>query len=295
MRRLALSGVTGLALVVAGCGLSTVGLEPVGDGSPGALDAALDATTEAPPPDAAEETTVPPDATPESAPPTDGPGANTSTSCGTPGHCADCTTSQSGTACVNGGCGCNGAPTARRRMRASQIMCAAPDAAVRASHRAAGAVAAWGRASPSTTITAAGHACRAAARPRRAAPTARATATAEARATARARPRAARPAPALPWATRPAAILARHASTAPDSPSGSNCEFIAPNSVCGCDGPPSSAQCPTGNACLNMKCTTACDGQHPCNGGCCSGNDNATSTCLAVCPSTLKCTNNYCH
>jgi hypothetical protein len=76
--------------------------------------------------------------------------------------------------------------------------------------------------------------------------------------------------------------------------SGTHCELLNTNYVCGCDGPGSQSQCPTGNACHNQQCGTACDGQHPCNGGCCSGNDLATSTCVAACSSGMACMGNYC-
>ncbi|MGO8995704.1 MAG: hypothetical protein ACLQVI_20525, partial [Polyangiaceae bacterium] len=77
------------------------------------------------------------------------------------------------------------------------------------------------------------------------------------------------------------------------SDAGSSCELIGLNEVCGCDGPPSDSQCPPGNACYNEQCTTACDGQHPCNGGCCSGNNLASSTCVPSCEAGT-CTGNYC-
>jgi hypothetical protein len=77
--------------------------------------------------------------------------------------------------------------------------------------------------------------------------------------------------------------------------SGSNCELIAFNYVCGCDGPGSSSQCPPGDACNNQQCATACDGQHPCNGGCCSGNDIGSSTCVPSCDGGAACpAGNFC-
>jgi hypothetical protein len=75
---------------------------------------------------------------------------------------------------------------------------------------------------------------------------------------------------------------------------GPHCELINASYVCGCDGPANQSQCPTGNACHNLQCGTACDGQHPCNGGCCSGNDLATSTCVASCGVGRACQGNYC-
>jgi hypothetical protein len=75
---------------------------------------------------------------------------------------------------------------------------------------------------------------------------------------------------------------------------GTNCELINANYVCGCDGPANQSQCPTGYACVNKQCSTICDGQHPCNGGCCSGNDQASSTCVAACDGGMTCQGNYC-
>lgn len=75
---------------------------------------------------------------------------------------------------------------------------------------------------------------------------------------------------------------------------GTNCELINTHYVCGCDGPGNQSQCATGNACHNMLCGAACDGQHPCNGGCCSGTDLATSTCVAACGGGMMCQQNYC-
>lgn len=85
-------------------------------------------------------------------------------------------------------------------------------------------------------------------------------------------------------------------TTPPGSLAGNQC--IVPQgqalNVCGCAGPGNENQCPTGNACHNQQCGTSCDGQHPCNGGCCSGNDLASSTCLAVCANGMSCQGNYC-
>ncbi|HEY6458811.1 MAG TPA: hypothetical protein VIY73_01635, partial [Polyangiaceae bacterium] len=74
---------------------------------------------------------------------------------------------------------------------------------------------------------------------------------------------------------------------------GNQCVFLNLHDVCGCDGPGSEDQCPTGNACHTQQCGAACDVQHPCSGGCCSGNDPG-STCVATCPGEQQCTGNYC-
>jgi hypothetical protein len=78
------------------------------------------------------------------------------------------------------------------------------------------------------------------------------------------------------------------------APTGTKCILLGGHETCGCAGPANPDQCPMGMACHNQQCSTACDGQHPCNGGCCSGNDLATSTCIPVCLSGM-CTGNYCH
>jgi hypothetical protein len=74
---------------------------------------------------------------------------------------------------------------------------------------------------------------------------------------------------------------------------GNQCILLNLHEVCGCAGPANEDQCPTGDACHNQQCGTSCDGQHPCNGGCCSGN-LATSTCVVACPANAQCTGNYC-
>jgi hypothetical protein len=79
-----------------------------------------------------------------------------------------------------------------------------------------------------------------------------------------------------------------------NSPLGNQCMKLMGHQMCGCGGPPNSNQCPMNNACYNNKCGTTCDGQHPCNGGCCSGNDLATSTCVTSCGGGLMCQMNYC-
>jgi hypothetical protein len=56
------------------------------------------------------------------------------------------------------------------------------------------------------------------------------------------------------------------------SPRGNQCLMLNAHQTCGCSGPNSPDQCPMNNACHNQQCGTSCDGQHPCNGGCCSGN-----------------------
>jgi hypothetical protein len=78
-----------------------------------------------------------------------------------------------------------------------------------------------------------------------------------------------------------------------NSPLGNQCIMLGGHQTCGCGGPANSNQCPMNNACHNMQCGTSCDGQHPCNGGCCSGNDVATSTCVAMCVG-MTCMGNYC-
>jgi hypothetical protein len=78
------------------------------------------------------------------------------------------------------------------------------------------------------------------------------------------------------------------------SPLGNQCIMLNAHQTCGCAGPGNQNQCPTGNACYNKQCGTSCDGQHPCNGGCCSGNDVASSTCVAACGAGMMCQGNYC-
>ncbi len=75
---------------------------------------------------------------------------------------------------------------------------------------------------------------------------------------------------------------------------GTNCELINAHYVCGCDGPANQSQCAPGNACHNNLCGAACDGQHPCNGGCCSDDAIATATCVAACDGGTTCQQNYC-
>jgi hypothetical protein len=79
-----------------------------------------------------------------------------------------------------------------------------------------------------------------------------------------------------------------------NSPLGSQCEVVGGVQQCGCDGPGNQNQCPMNNACYNNRCGTSCDGQHPCNGGCCSGNDIGTDTCLTACTGGMMCMMNYC-
>jgi hypothetical protein len=78
------------------------------------------------------------------------------------------------------------------------------------------------------------------------------------------------------------------------SPNGSKCIALGGHQVCGCGGPGNPNDCPNGMACHNQQCVTACDGQHPCHGGCCSGNDLATSTCMPTCGPGTTCQGNYC-
>ncbi|HTQ43160.1 MAG TPA: hypothetical protein VMI75_10425 [Polyangiaceae bacterium] len=80
-----------------------------------------------------------------------------------------------------------------------------------------------------------------------------------------------------------------------NSPLGNQCVLITGVETCGCAGPGNQNQCPMNNACHNNQCGTSCDGQHPCNGGCCSGNDLATSTCVTACTGGMMCTMNFCH
>jgi hypothetical protein len=75
---------------------------------------------------------------------------------------------------------------------------------------------------------------------------------------------------------------------------GNKCIALAGHQVCGCAGPANKEQCPANMACHNQQCGVACDGQHPCNGGCCSGNDLATSVCVVACASGTACMGNYC-
>jgi len=79
-----------------------------------------------------------------------------------------------------------------------------------------------------------------------------------------------------------------------NSPLGNQCVVIGGVQTCGCAGPGNQNQCPMNDACHNNQCGTSCDGQHPCNGGCCSGNDLATSTCVTACTSGMMCMMNYC-
>jgi hypothetical protein len=75
---------------------------------------------------------------------------------------------------------------------------------------------------------------------------------------------------------------------------GTKCITLNGHQVCGCAGPGNSDQCSPNMACHNNQCGAACDGQHPCNGGCCSGNDLANSVCIAACAQGAKCQGNYC-
>jgi hypothetical protein len=82
----------------------------------------------------------------------------------------------------------------------------------------------------------------------------------------------------------------------PGNNTGDQCIMIQGEThyVCGCLGPGSSNQCPLGYSCHSQQCTTSCDFQHPCNGGCCSGHDFATSTCVAGCDGGTMCFMGYC-
>jgi len=78
------------------------------------------------------------------------------------------------------------------------------------------------------------------------------------------------------------------------SPLGNQCIMLNMHQTCGCAGPGNQNQCPMNNACHNMQCGTSCDGMHPCNGGCCSGNNIASDTCLAACTQGMMCMGGYC-
>jgi hypothetical protein len=73
---------------------------------------------------------------------------------------------------------------------------------------------------------------------------------------------------------------------------GQTCLLLNGAETCGCGGPALPTDCPVGMACRTMQCETACDGQHPCNGGCCSAVTNGT--CVASCPNNATCVLNAC-
>jgi hypothetical protein len=79
-----------------------------------------------------------------------------------------------------------------------------------------------------------------------------------------------------------------------NSPLGNQCVVVAGVQACGCAGPGNQNQCPMNNACHNNQCGTSCDGQHPCNGGCCSGDNLLSSTCVMACPGGMMCMMNFC-
>ena len=70
------------------------------------------------------------------------------------------------------------------------------------------------------------------------------------------------------------------------------CVVIDGAQTCGCGGPANPQDCPAQTACRDMLCATACDGQHPCNGGCCSTETNGT--CVAACGPGAVCVVNVC-
>lgn len=76
------------------------------------------------------------------------------------------------------------------------------------------------------------------------------------------------------------------------SAQGHKCELVNAVPTCGCGGPASASDCPVGMACRTNQCATSCDSQHPCNGGCCSGNTNGS--CVAACMGGETCQTNVC-
>jgi hypothetical protein len=76
------------------------------------------------------------------------------------------------------------------------------------------------------------------------------------------------------------------------SSQGHACVVINGAQTCGCGGPANPQDCPAQLACRDMQCATACDGQHPCNGGCCSAATNGA--CVAVCGPGAACIVNVC-
>jgi hypothetical protein len=298
--------------LVAACGLSVQGQADTDDGGPPGYDAtadvAADTTTgngEGSAPDVvqgdgpikAEAGTpdvvvVPPDSGPMQ---DGGPCKNNTTSCGSPGMCRDCTNSPNGSMCVNGACGCNGSPD-----------CPSPNACQ--GDHVCGSGCGTGKL-PCNGGCCNGNACVAFDNDHCGGPMCAAcgglTPTCGAKGTCNGNCDGTGDGTCQMSCCNAGTCVTSGAKNCGDpgtscvdctgSDAGSSCELINGHSVCGCDGPGSAGQCPPGNACHDQQCGSGCDGMHPCNTGCCSGNQTvAMSTCVEACEGGLTCMAGYC-
>jgi hypothetical protein len=311
-RWFALSCAAAAALLGASCGLSTGGLEDTGgDASVPGDDATADSTTtfdtggftdtapgdtaaESSKVDAALDSPAPHDANSDSMPVEDGGKCmGTPTSCGPPGSCVDCTHSASGGACVKGACGCNGsndcpAPTACQANKVCGSPCGGGQGPCNGGCCSFFSCVAFDNGHCGGSCTPCGGPT----------PTCGANGmcngncggpgdgTCQTSCCSNGTCAAIGDQTCGDWGST---CVACSAATG-----GAHCKLIGVDYQCGCDGPGSPDQCPVGDACHNMLCSSSCDGQHPCNGGCCSGNVIATSTCVAGCDGGLNCTGSYC-
>jgi hypothetical protein len=307
-RRLVLSCAALASVFVAACGLSTVGTGEGPEGG-GQADATADTTVpseggggvDAPPFEAATgdggvDASPPPDTGASDGPPVDAgpvPCTNTETSCGPPGHCVDCTGAVAGHVCVNGACGCN-TPTDCPVASACQ-----------SNHTCGSSCGGGGQGGCNGGCCSTGNCvafdnnhCGAACNPCGGQqPTCGADGSCNGdcgdagNGTCQNSCCGSGTCAAITPQT-----CGNPGSTCVDctsSPAGNQCEMFGGLNFCGCDGPGNQTQCPPNNACYMLQCGVACDGQHPCNGGCCSGG-NMPAACLDNCPSGESCKMNFC-
>ena len=304
---LALSCTVLAAFVAAACGLSTRGLgdDPVDGGLP-ASDAMADTTTfdggtmfdgglsEAETRDVYVDSPLS-DADPDSMRAEDGGACmNSPTSCGPPGKCVDCTASSNGSVCVSGACGCNssndcpppgacqanhvcGSSCGTGQMPCnggccSQLVCVPFDNAHCGS--------ACGPCGGQTPTCGSDGMC---------------NGKCGGAGTGICQMSCCNAGTCATVGDHTCGDWGQACADCMGAAAGSSCEPVSAGTyACGCDGPGNGNQCPMNTACYNLRCTTSCDGQHPCNGGCCSGNKIASSTCVASCDAGTGCMGNMC-
>jgi hypothetical protein len=278
------------------CGLSAEGLGPPDDGGPPADATAVAPSAEGGAGADAPSGTQPPEAGPgpDAIPPQEGGGAcaNTTASCGSPGKCVDCTSSSQGTACVGGACGCNGPNDCPPHLACQPnhlcaAACTGPDQCNGGCCSAATCIAfdnehcggpclPCGGLTPTCGTDGACHG------------------TCGGPQDGTCQGSCCNAGTCALVGDNSCGDYGQSCTDCASGDAGTKCMLIGGNSVCGCQGPLNQDQCPTGMACYMNHCGQACDGQHPCNGGCCSGNDIHMDTCQPQCRNGQQCIGGFC-